>query len=128
MSTYILGKTTAEYERLRVQARVWEPATAALLDRTGIGPGARCLDVGCGPAETMRLMAERTGPSGAVVGIDRDAALGAVAARALHDARHRQCSFVAGDVERDDFALGGFDLVFARLLLLIGAYRQRTGH
>jgi ubiquinone/menaquinone biosynthesis C-methylase UbiE len=79
MSTYILGKTTAEYERLRVQARVWEPATAALLDRTGIGPGARCLDVGCRPAETMRLMAERTGPSGAVVGIDRDAALGAVA-------------------------------------------------
>jgi SAM-dependent methyltransferase len=118
MSTYILGKTTAEYERLRVQARVWEPATAALLHRTGIGPGARCLDVGCGPAETMRLMADRTGPSGVVVGIDRDAALGAVAVGALHDAGHRQCSFMAGDVERDDLEPGRFDLVFARLLLL----------
>ena len=51
MNTYLLGETTAEYERLRVQARVWEPATAALLDRTGIGPGARCLDVGCGPGQ-----------------------------------------------------------------------------
>jgi SAM-dependent methyltransferase len=118
MSTYLLGKTTAEYERLRAQARVWEPATAALLDRTGIGPGARCLDVGCGPAETMRLMAERVGGSGEVVGIDRDAALGTIALGALHDAGHRQCSFVAGDVECDDLALGGFDLVFARLLLL----------
>jgi SAM-dependent methyltransferase len=132
MSTYILGKTAAEHERLRAQAAIWQPATAALLDRAGIRPGARCLDVGCGPGETMRLMAERAGPAGAVVGVDVDAELGAAAVGALHGAGHRQCSFVPGDVERDDFSLGGFDVVFARLLLLhladpVAALRRMWG-
>lgn len=52
---YALGRTTDEYERLRAQARVWEPATARLLDEVALRPGARCLDAGCGPGETMRL-------------------------------------------------------------------------
>ena len=46
---YVLGRTPAEYERLRAQARVWEAATGRLLDRVELGPGARCLDAGCGP-------------------------------------------------------------------------------
>ena len=59
---YALGRTPEEYERLRAQARVWEAATGRLLDRVGLAPGARCLDAGCGPGETMRLMAQRVGP------------------------------------------------------------------
>jgi SAM-dependent methyltransferase len=115
---YVLGRSTAEHERLRAQARVWERATDDLLDRAGLAAGDRCLDVGCGPGETMRLMAERTGPDGRVVGLDLDAGLGAAAVDMLHAAGHRQCSFVAGDAARADLTPGGFDLVFARLLLL----------
>lgn len=48
---YILGRTSEEYQRLRWQARLWEPITARVLDQVGIGPGMRCLDVGCGPGE-----------------------------------------------------------------------------
>ena len=49
-----------------MQARAWRPATEALLDHVGLAPGGSCLDVGCGPGETMRLMAERIrpGPAG----------------------------------------------------------------
>jgi hypothetical protein len=36
----LLGRTPEEYERLRWQARIWEPATAELLDRAGLAPGA----------------------------------------------------------------------------------------
>ncbi|MEU4423040.1 methyltransferase domain-containing protein [Actinoplanes sp. NPDC024001] len=115
---YVLGRTDAEYERLRVQARIWQDATATLFDRAGLSAGARCLDVGCGPGETMRLMAERTGPGGTVTGMDVDATLGTAAVRMLHDAGHRQCRFVAGDAIRDEPPPGGYDLVFARLLLM----------
>ncbi|GIJ72646.1 methyltransferase domain-containing protein [Virgisporangium ochraceum] len=118
MGTYVMGRTPQEYERLRQQARIWEPATAALLDRVGLAPGARCLDVGCGPGETMRLMADRVGASGRVVGLDTDADLGRAALESLPADR---CSFdfVEADVEKDpDLPEGGFDLVFGRLVLL----------
>jgi ubiquinone/menaquinone biosynthesis C-methylase UbiE len=115
---YALARTPAEYERLRQQARAWEPATARLLDRLGLGPGARCLDAGCGPGETMRLMAERVGPSGRVTGIDVDAPLGAQALAMLCAAGHEQCEFARVDLTAGDAIPGApFDLVYARLLL-----------
>jgi SAM-dependent methyltransferase len=115
---YALGHLPEEYERLRAQARVWEAATGRLLDQVGLAPGASCLDAGCGPGETMRLLAHRVGPTGRVVGIDVDATLGAVAAAELHRAGHRQCEFHAHDVTADDPIPGApYDLVFARLLL-----------
>lgn len=115
---YVLGRTPEEYERLRAQARVWEAATGRVLDQVGLGPGARCLDAGCGPGETMRLMAQRVGPEGSVLGVDVDAPLGVQAVAALHAAGHGGCAFERVDVERDEHVPGApFDLVFARLLL-----------
>src|SRR5215831_15877272 len=117
-AVYALGHTPEEYARLRMQARMWEPATGKLLDRIGLGPGASCLDAGCGPGETMRLMAERAGPSGRVLGIDTDASLGAMALATLHDAGHRHCAFHAHDLTGGEPIPGEpFDLVYARLLL-----------
>jgi 2-polyprenyl-3-methyl-5-hydroxy-6-metoxy-1,4-benzoquinol methylase len=115
---YVLGRSTAEYERLRAQARVWEEATGRLLDHVGLAPGASCLDAGCGPGETMRLMAQRVGPAGYVRGVDVDARLGAQALTMLRSAGHLQCTFEAADVEEPCEIPGApFDLVYARLLL-----------
>jgi ubiquinone/menaquinone biosynthesis C-methylase UbiE len=115
---YALGRTAEEYERLRAQARVWEAATCRLLDQVELAPGARCLDAGCGPGETMRLMAQRVGPAGHVCGIDVDRELGAQALAALRTAGHHQCSFEPADVLHAEHIPGSpFDLVFARLLL-----------
>jgi ubiquinone/menaquinone biosynthesis C-methylase UbiE len=115
---YALGHTPEEYERLRTQARAWDVATGRLLDEVGLGPGASCLDAGCGPGETMRAMAQRVGPAGRVLGLDADPALGAMTLAMLHDAGHRQCTFQTHDVTAADPILGApFDLVYARLLL-----------
>jgi SAM-dependent methyltransferase len=117
-TAYALRRTPEEYERLRAQARVWEAATGRLLDRVGLAQGARCLDAGCGPGETMRLMAQRVGPTGHVLGVDVDAGLGAQALAMLHDAGHHHCDFAATDLTTDEpLPGGGFDLVYARLLL-----------
>jgi SAM-dependent methyltransferase len=115
---YALGHTPQEYERLRVQARVWEAATGRMLDQVGLASGARCLDAGCGPGETMRLMAHRVGPSGQVIGVDVDGNLGGLAQAMLHEAGHRHCLVYPHDITTDDPIPGApFDLVFARLLL-----------
>jgi ubiquinone/menaquinone biosynthesis C-methylase UbiE len=117
-TAYALTRTSEEYERLRAQARVWEAATGRLLDRVGLAQGARCLDAGCGPGETMRLMAQRVGPTGHVLGVDVDVDLGAQALAMLHDAGHHHCDFAATDLTASDPLPGaGFDLVYARLLL-----------
>jgi trans-aconitate methyltransferase len=117
-AVYALGHTPQEYERLRLQARVWQAATGRLLDQIGLGPGASCLDAGCGPGETMRMMAARVGPAGRVLGIDADASLGSLALAMLHGAGHRQCAFRAHDLTAGEPIPGApFDLVYARLLL-----------
>ena len=115
---YVLGSTDREYERLRAQSRVWEAATGRLLDQVALAPGSRCLDAGCGPGETMRLMAQRVGPSGHVVGVDIDATVGRQAVAMLRNAGHRQCQFARVDVRAGDAIPGApFDVVYARLLL-----------
>ena len=117
-AVYALGHTPEEYERLRMQARIWQAATGRLLDQIGLAPGASCLDAGCGPGETMRAMAERVGPAGRVLGIDADASLGSLALAMLHGAGHRQCTFRAHDLTAGEPIPGApFDLVYARLLL-----------
>ena len=63
-STYVLGTTQQEYERVRRQAEVWQRATERVLDRVDPAPGSRCLDAGCGPGVTMRQLAQRVGPAG----------------------------------------------------------------
>jgi len=117
-NTYSLGHTPQEYERLRAQARVWEDATGRVFDQVGLPSGARCLDAGCGPGETMRLLAERVGAEGSVVGMDADTSIGILAVEMLHRTGHRQCAFRTHDLTADEPVPGGpFDLVYARLLL-----------
>ena len=79
----------------------------------------RCLDVGCGPGEVMRLMAGRVGASGCVTGLDTDARLGREALEVLRAPVGGQFEFVHADAEAAEEPAGGpFDLVYARLLLL----------
>ncbi|SHN42208.1 methyltransferase domain-containing protein [Cryptosporangium aurantiacum] len=115
---YSLGHTPQEYERLRAQARGWEAATDRLFDRIGVAEGARCLDAGCGPGETMLLLARRVGPTGRVVGLDIDPALGDLTRTMLSEAGHGQCTVQTHDLSADEPVPGGpYDLVYARLLL-----------
>jgi trans-aconitate methyltransferase len=117
-SKYALGYTPQEYERLRAQARMWEVATGRVLDQVGLLEGASCLDAGCGPGETMGLLAQRVGPEGRVLGVDVDPAIGAMAVEMLNGRGYGHCAFCAHDLTADVPVPGApFDLVYARLLL-----------
>ena len=69
---YVIRGGQLGYERLTVLARSWQPTTSALFDRVQLGPGMRCLDLGCGSGDVTFEMAERVGPDGSVTGIDMD--------------------------------------------------------
>jgi SAM-dependent methyltransferase len=95
------------------------PATKRVFHAVGLGPGWRCLDVGCGPGAVMQLMGELAGPSGEVTGIDRDATSGREAIERLQATGTSRYRFIEADMESTD-EIGGelFDLTFARLALL----------
>jgi len=116
---YVLGHSSDEYERLRRQAEVLEPATRRVFQSIGLRPGWTCLDVGCGPGEGMRLMGEFVGPSGEVTGLDRDCKAGCEAIGRRRAAGTSRYHFIEADIETVD-QIGGtlFDLTFARLALL----------
>ena len=119
-SDYIFGHTSEEYRRLRWQARLWEPTTARVLDQAGVAAGMRCLDVGCGPGEVMRLLAERVGPGGSVTGVDNDGRIGREGLDVLRATvpGPDRLAFVEADVEAAEELPGApFDVVYARLLL-----------
>jgi ubiquinone/menaquinone biosynthesis C-methylase UbiE len=116
---YVLGHSAQEYERLRRQAQMLEPATRRLFHAIGLRPGWSCLDLGCGPGETMQLMGEIVGPSGEVTGLDRDANAGREAIEQLAATGTSRYRFINANMESID-EIGGplFDLTFARLALL----------
>src|SRR6266705_154875 len=71
-SDYLLGSTDGEHERLIRQAVRLAPVTERVFREAGIGPGQRVLDLGSGVGDVAMLAARLVGPSGEVVGIERD--------------------------------------------------------
>jgi len=116
---YVMGRTAEEYARLRQQARLWQSATREALERVGLKGGMRCLDVGCGPGEVMRLMAEIAGPDAHVTGVDQDAALANQALAMLKAEVPGHFAFHEHDAAGPAPIPGGpYDVVFGRFIVI----------
>jgi len=107
----------AELERLRLQARVWEPDTEIWLDEIGVQPGWRCIDLGCGAMGILGPLARRVGPDGRVVGLDMDSRQLAGARSFVADNRLDVVEIVEGDAYRTGLPAASFDLVHVRFVL-----------
>ena len=113
-TSYVLGSSDQEIERLDRQSASIEAATRLLLRAAGITPGMRVLDLGTGIGHVAMLVADLVGPQGSVVAIDSDARLLEVAASRA--SARPQLRFLEGDVRswRDTEP---FDAVVGRLIL-----------
>jgi hypothetical protein len=58
---YPIERRSGEIERLHVQSAALAADTDIMLDRIGVGPGWRCLDLACGPAGITGALAARVG-------------------------------------------------------------------
>ncbi|MFD5554692.1 methyltransferase domain-containing protein [Streptomyces sp. NPDC127068] len=119
LHAYVLGSSDEEVRRLIAQSAQLRPAAEVALDRIPIQPGWRAVDVGCGPLGILDLLESRVGPSGIVIGLDRDRRTIQVASRRQADRRggpHLICKVV--DVRADSaLPVTGADLAHVRLLL-----------
>ena len=117
-SSYVLGHTDSEHERLIHQARYLAPYTERFLRDAGIGPGQRVLDLGSGVGDVAMLVAKIVGPSGEVVGVERDPQAIAVARARVKEAGLQNVSFTQTDASQIhdsklfDAAVGRYILMF----------------
>jgi len=115
---YALGYTNSEHERLIRQATRIAPYTERLFREAGIGPGQRVVDLGSGLGDVSMLLARIVGPSGEVVGVERDERSIARANARVTEAGLRNVSFAQMDANQIasenpfDAAVGRFILMF----------------
>lgn len=117
---YVLGHADAELQRLAEQSAFYADLTEDAFRRAGVAPGMRVLDVGCGAGDVSLLAAAMTGPTGAVLGIDRSPDAVATARRRADSAGIAHARFEVSEI--DAFAASpsasGFDAIVGRLVLL----------
>src|SRR5436309_9688684 len=115
-SPYALGSTDSEHERLIRQAARLAPYSERFFHEAGISAGQRVLDLGSGVGDVAMLAARLVGPSGEVVGIERDPRSIARARVRVGEAGLRKVTFTQSDVSEhwDDKP---FDAVLGRFIL-----------
>ena len=110
MSEYVLDHHyEGERARLALMSRLLDPMHRRHIERLGVGPGARTLEVGSGNGSMSGWLAGRVAPGGRAVAVDLDLSLVDADVPGLE---LRQADICAGPVQP-----GNFDLVTARAVL-----------
>src|ERR1700692_4355677 len=99
-------------ERQQVQDTLLAPVSDILIDRAKPRAGERIVDVGCGCGATTVAFAQKTGPTGHVLGIDISAPMLA-RARQIAPAE-MPVDFVLADATVYPFVSASFDLMVSR--------------
>lgn len=119
-SEYVLGTTDAERARLTRQAEILRPYTSRLFADAGLKAGQRVLDIGSGVGDVAMLAAQLVGPTGSVVGVERDpqtinAASARIAAAGVQNVDFVRCDL--GELDAGNLKQAGFDAVVGRFIL-----------
>lgn len=115
---YLLGRAGPEEERLKRQIANLAPDSDQQLERIGIRPGERVIDLGCGPGGVLHLLGKRVGPTGSVLGIERDAHFVDLARRFVASHALPQVEVREGDAYDSGLPRGSFDGAHMRLVLV----------
>jgi ubiquinone/menaquinone biosynthesis C-methylase UbiE len=115
---YVLGGSEVERSRLREQAREHAASARWLLEAMGLQPGSNVLDVGCGPVGILGLLAEAVGPTGNVVGLEREQRFVELARAEVAQLGIKNVTVVQGDALSSGLTPDSFDLVHERLVMV----------
>jgi SAM-dependent methyltransferase len=116
-SSYPLGTSDQELDRLGFQHEVWGGVTREFLARLGVGAGWRVLDLGCGPGFVSFDLSGLVGPTGEVVALDESPRWIEHVEREIRARGIRNVRTVRSRIQEAELAAGSFDLVFTRWVL-----------
>lgn len=116
-TTYTMGRTQAETERLIRQSQMYSGLTRRMLTEAGLTNGMKVLDIGSGAGDVAMAAAELVGPEGRVVGVDVNLEILETARSRVAQAGHDNVEFVAGDARTLDLD-SDFDALIGRFVLM----------
>jgi len=102
-----------------MQSDLFRSDAVFMLDRIGVEPGWRCLDLCCGIGGITDLLSRRVGLAGSVIGADADPDKLAFADDWAVVNDFGNVHFVQSDAFATPFAAGSFDLVHCRFALSV---------
>lgn len=111
-------KWVALHELLNEQVA---PLGREVMERAGIGRGARVLDVGCGCGETTVELGRRVGPAGSATGVDVSAVMLERARQLAASAGVTNVRFEQVDAQTYGFPPQSFDSLYSRFGLMFFA-------
>lgn len=109
---YLLGTGDEELDRLGYQAQVWRGSALRALERAGVGPGARVLDLGSGPGFVTAEIQRLVGEDGSVVALDASPRWHRVLDQRFGAAPN--VTRIEASIEDADLGEGSFDAVYSR--------------
>ncbi|MDX2166335.1 MAG: methyltransferase domain-containing protein [Deltaproteobacteria bacterium] len=104
--------TTWVQQQAQIDKQI-RPLGLVAMDRAGLRPGARVLDIGCGCGDTTLELARRVAPDGRVTAVDISAPMLA-RAREAAAAAGAAAEFLQADAQTHAFAPASFDIAFSR--------------
>ena len=115
-NNYVLGNTSSEIERLKIQSSLFESLTKDALLKAGIKKGMKCCDIGCGPGEVTKMMGDIVGNTGKVFGVDINEDY---INYCKSTTTQRNISFVCSDITKSkDLPEATFDIVYSRFMFV----------
>jgi SAM-dependent methyltransferase len=110
-STYILPHDlTGERQRLALMSELLDPLHRSFLEKLGLRPGWRCLEIGCGNGSISQWLATKVGPKGHVTATDLDL-------RYIDNLHAPNLEVRRLDILKDEVEPATYDLVTARAVL-----------
>ena len=108
-----------ERQRLALLEQLFDEGARSKFIALGLGPGARCLELGAGGGSIARWLCQQVGETGTVTATDLDT-------RWLDAMDEPNLSVLRHDLLVDDFPAGSFDFIYARAVLEHIADRARA--
>ncbi len=122
---YALHLSEQEKLRYRRMAELAMQREADLMRGAGVIPGARIVDMGCGPGAVLVELARIAGDGGEVVGVEPDPTARAAAAQAINDFGLTNARVIDGKGTSSGLDEGVWDAVMVRHVLFhVGADAQ----
>ena len=116
---YVLSNGVRVQNRLQYQAAILEEWTSQFFVFVGIEPGMKVLDLGCGMGDVSLLAARLVGPTGKVIGTDRDRVILERARERAHRAGNgANIEFICANVLEFE-SPSDFDAVVGRRYILL---------
>lgn len=115
---YFMGYGQAEQERLQRRAEMLASDAQGLFDRIGVFPGARVVEIGCGPRGCLDLLAERVGQRGSVTGVERNEEAVRLARQFVAERKLVNVDVVHADGRATGLPKGSCDFATARFVLV----------